>query len=91
LALFEKIVELARKEHRPLDLHYIAEKLGHSWSACYKAIFDKLLEHLQQENPEVLTTFPLFVVKTRKSLVILPRELLAGRNGLEAVRTGEAR
>ena len=76
MTLFEEIVKLVNKERRPLDLHYIAEKLGHSWGACYKAIFDKLLEHLQKERPEVLASFPLFIVKTRKSLVIMPRELL---------------
>jgi hypothetical protein len=73
--LFGKILEIARKEKQPLDIDFVAEKLGRSWWTIYKAVFDKILTHLQAKHPEILGELEIVPVKTRKSVVLLLPEI----------------
>ena len=73
--LFNKILELARKEKQPLDIDYLATKLGKSWWTVYKAVLDEVLTHLQRKHPEILGELEIIPLKTRKSVVLLLPEI----------------
>lgn len=76
-----RIIKLIESERRPLDINYIAQKLGVHWFTVYKAITDMILDELQERYREILYNMPIVPLKTTKSLVLTPK------NMLQAVKT----
>ena len=73
--LYNTILDIARREKRPMDIDYLAGKTGKSWWTVYKVICDQLLCYLQSNHPEVLRELELIPMKTRKSLVLFLPEI----------------
>jgi len=71
-----RIIKLIESEHRPLDINYIAQKLGVHWFTVYKAITDMILNELQERHREILYNMPIVPLKTTKSLVLTPKNML---------------
>lgn len=86
--LYSTILEIARREKRPLDIEYLADKTGKSWWTIYKAVFDQLLGYVQSNHPEVLRDLELIPMKTRKSLVLFLPELYLRKGEVNAKGEG---
>jgi len=71
-----QIVELVKKEGRPLDINYVACKLGVHWYTVYKAVADLVIDTLQAKHRNVLYDMPIVPLKTTKSLVLTPKSML---------------
>jgi hypothetical protein len=81
-----RLLELVREAERPLDIKFIAEKLGLTWWPTYKLVTETIIEELHR-HPEVLRDLPFILLKSTKSLVIIPRKILP-RGSEEETRDG---
>ena len=73
----QRIRQLVEKENRPLDINYVANKIGVHWFTVYKAVADGILDELQEEYRQILYAMPIVPLKTSKSLVLMPKSMLA--------------
>lgn len=74
--LQQRIAELIEKEGRPLDINYVANKIGVHWFTVYKAVADGVLDKLQEKHRSILYTMPIVPLKTSKSLLLTPKSML---------------
>ena len=69
------LLELIENAVKPLDVHFIAEKLGLGWWSAYRLITGVFLEEVQQ-HPEIMHKLSFVCLKSTKSLVVMPTRLL---------------
>lgn len=72
----QKIILLIEKENRPLDINYVANKIGVHWFTVYKAVADGILDRLQEKHRPILYSMPIVPLKTSKSLILTPKSML---------------
>jgi hypothetical protein len=72
----QQIRDLIEKENRPLDINYVANKLGVHWFTVYKAVADGVLDELQKKHRTILYSMPIVPLKTSKNLLLTPKSML---------------
>ena len=70
-----QVIELVAQSEIPVDINYIATTLGIHWFTAYRLVTEIILEELQK-HPNMLQYFPFMLLKSTKSLVIVPNKLL---------------
>lgn len=71
----EQLLKLVSEATKPLDINYIAEKLGLGWWPTYRLVTSIFLEEVQQ-HPEIMQKLSFVCLKSTKSLLVMPNRLL---------------
>jgi len=71
----ERLLKLVNEATKPLDINYIAEKLGLGWWPTYRLVTSLFLEEVQQ-HPEIMMKLSFVCLKSTKSMVVVPNKLL---------------
>ena len=69
-----RVVEEVKKAARPVDINYVARRLGAHWASVYKAVADLVIDAVQR-HPKILDELPVVPLKTSKSLLLFPKSL----------------
>lgn len=70
-----RVIELITRSETPVDINHIANALDIHWFTAYRLVTEIILEELQK-HPSMLRYFPFVLLKSTKSLVIVPNRLL---------------
>lgn len=74
-SLKERFLGLIQETEIPIDVNYVAHALGVHWFTAYRIVTEIILAELQK-HPEMTRNFPYLLLKSTKSLVIVPNRLL---------------
>jgi len=78
-SLKERFLGLLQETDIPIDVNYVAHALGVHWFTAYRMVTEIILAELQK-HPEMTRNFPYLLLKSTKSLVIIPNKLLQSRD-----------
>jgi len=71
----ERLLKLLDEATKPLDINYIAEKLGLGWWPTYRLVTSLFLEEVQQ-HPEIMQKLSFVCLKSTKSVLVMSNRLL---------------